>query len=46
VTLLQLDEDTSARMIWGDGAIAMWAIRRADLAARNFGTTFFTVDGH
>ncbi|GIE91295.1 DUF1963 domain-containing protein [Actinoplanes regularis] len=46
VTLLQLDEDDDARMIWGDGAVALWAIRRADLAARDFGATFFTVDGH
>jgi uncharacterized protein YwqG len=46
VTLLQIGEDTDARMIWGDGAIALWAIRRDDLARRDFGSVYFTVDGH
>ena len=46
VTLLQLDEDTDARMGWGDGGIAMWAIRRDDLARQHFDAVFFTVDSH
>lgn len=44
--LFQLDEESEAQMIWGDGAIAMWAIRREDLARRDFTATYFTVDGH
>lgn len=46
VLLLQLDEDTGARMLWGDGGLAMWAIRREDLAARNFDATYFTTQSH
>jgi hypothetical protein len=33
-------------MAWGGGGIALWAIRRDDLAARDFEATYFTVDGH
>ncbi|WP_425322735.1 DUF1963 domain-containing protein [Actinoplanes ianthinogenes] len=46
VTLFQLDEDDNARMIWGDGGLAMWAIRRTDLAARDFTAAYFTIDSH
>jgi uncharacterized protein YwqG len=40
------DEDTDARMAWGDGAIALWAIRREDLARRDFSSVYVIVDGH
>ncbi|MEU4692380.1 YwqG family protein [Actinoplanes sp. NPDC023714] len=46
VTLLHLEEDSDARMGWGDGGIALWAIRREDLAARDFGATYFTTQSH
>jgi hypothetical protein len=46
VTLLQLDEDSGARMIWGDGGLALWAIRRDDLAARDFSKIYFTTESH
>ncbi|MGX6604227.1 DUF1963 domain-containing protein [Micromonosporaceae bacterium Da 78-11] len=44
LTLLQLDE--SDGLIWGDGGLAMWAIRRADLAALDFTDVHFTIDSH
>jgi uncharacterized protein YwqG len=46
VTLLQLDEDTDAGMIWGDGAYVIWGIRVDDLARRDFSKVYFDVQGH
>ena len=44
--LLQLDEDTSANVIWGDGALLYWAIRTDDLSAGNFDRVYFEYQGH
>jgi uncharacterized protein YwqG len=44
--LLQLCEDTSANMIWGDGAELYWAIRTDDLSAGNFDRVHFECQGH
>jgi uncharacterized protein YwqG len=44
--LLQISEDTSADMIWGDGALLYWAIRSTDLSARNFNRAYFETQGH
>ncbi|MEV0831117.1 YwqG family protein [Nonomuraea rubra] len=46
VTLLQLDEDTDARMLWGDGAHVIWGIRARDLARLDFSQVCFDVQGH
>ncbi|MEV0159240.1 YwqG family protein [Nonomuraea fuscirosea] len=44
VTLLQLDEDNG--MIFGDGGILIFGIRRDRLAARDFSQVFPHVQGH
>jgi uncharacterized protein YwqG len=44
VNLLQLDEDNG--MIFGDGAVLIFAIRRDRLAARDFSRLFPHVQGH
>ncbi|MFC0862444.1 DUF1963 domain-containing protein [Sphaerimonospora cavernae] len=46
VTLLQVAEDTRARMTWGDGAYLIWGIRKDHLAARDFSKVHFYVQGH
>jgi Domain of unknown function (DUF1963) len=43
--LLQLGEDITANMIWGDGALLYWAIRTTDLTARNFNRVYFESQG-
>jgi hypothetical protein len=46
VLLLQIDEDTAAGMVWGDGALAMWAMHRADLEAGDFTRVHVEIEGH
>ncbi|MEO3860590.1 YwqG family protein [Acrocarpospora sp. B8E8] len=46
VTLLQVAEETRARMIWGDGAYLIWGIRKDHLAARDFSKVYVHIQGH
>jgi uncharacterized protein YwqG len=44
--LLQLSEDPSANLVWGDGALLYWAIRTDDLSAGTFDRVYFECQGH
>jgi hypothetical protein len=46
VLLLQLDEDDTAGMLWGDGGLAMWAMHRSDLEAGDFGRVHVVIESH
>ena len=42
-SLLQIDSDDDAGMMWGDGGSLYWLMRPADLAARRFDAAAFTL---